>query len=177
MARAIGKGGMKNHYIPQFYLKRWAVDGRLVEFARRRPGAPEVVPIRRSPAATGYQAGLYDFVDAPPQARHEIEKVFFSMVDSRAADALAAMETFEKVLEPVLKRAWIMFLLSLITRHPDDILALKAVYIRDFKKTTEADRRTYARARPAHYPPSLEEYLSTIEETSLPDMALTTLPK
>lgn len=168
---------MKNHYIPQFYLKRWVVDGRLVEFARRRPGTPEVVPIRRSPAATGYRSGLYDFQAAPPERRHEIEKAFFSMVDSRAADALVAMEKDEKLLRPELKGAWVMFLLSLITRHPDDIVALKAAFVRDFKKTTEADRQTYAKARPPHYQPTLQEYLGSIEETALPDMALANLPK
>ncbi len=168
---------MKNHYIPQFYLKRWAVDGCLVEFARRRPGMPEVVPIRRSPAATGYRTGLYDFDAAPPEKRHAIEKAFFSMVDFRAADALVAIEKDEKLLRPELKGAWVMFLLSLITRHPEDIVALKAAFIRDFKKTTEADRRSYAKARPAHYPPTLEEFLGAIEETALPDMAVANLPK
>src|SRR4051812_42455021 len=127
---------MKNHYIPQFYLKRWMVDDHLTEFARRRLGSTTVTPMRRTPAATGYKEGLYDFIGLPPAKRYRLEKVFFQMLDSKAAVALLLMENRKEEWMVELRQAWVMFLLSLITRHPEDVAAFKTVYIRDFTKAS-----------------------------------------
>jgi hypothetical protein len=53
---AVGKGE-KHHYIPQFYLNRWAgTDGRLCEYSRPYD---IVKPKFVHPSGTGYERGLY----------------------------------------------------------------------------------------------------------------------
>lgn len=167
---------MKNHYIPQFYLKRWMVGDYLIEFARRRPGSSKVTPMRRTPAATGYQEGLYDFAGLPPAKRHHLEKVFFQMLDSKAADALLLMENRKEEWTDELRQAWVMFLLSLITRHPEDIAAFKTVYIRDFTKASRAEQEAYEKAREDHHPATAEEFFATIGHELLQNLALNNVP-
>lgn len=167
---------MKNHYIPQFYLKRWMVGGRLVEFARRQPNSPKVTPMRRVPAATGYQEGLYDFTGLPETKRHHLEKVFFQMLDTKAADALLLMENRKDDWTVELRQAWVTFLLSLLTRHPDDIAAFKAVYVRDFNRASQADQAAYEKVRESHHPATAEEFFATIGHEFLQNMALNNVP-
>jgi hypothetical protein len=167
---------MKNHYIPQFYLKRWMVGDHLTEFARRRPSSAKVTPMRRTPAATGYQEGLYDFAGLPSAKRHHLEMVFFQMLDSKAADALLLMENRKEEWTVELRQAWVMFLLSLITRHLEDIAAFKAVYIRDFTRASQAEQEAYEKAREAHHPATAEEFFATIGHELLQNLALNNVP-
>lgn len=168
---------MKNHYIPQFYLKRWVVGEHLIEFARRRPGSEIVKPIRRTPAATGYKERLYDFTALPSAKRHLLEKVFFQMLDSKAADALVLIENRKSGWTDELRRAWALFLLSLIARHPEDVAAFKAVYIRDFEKTSQADQEAYEKVRESHHPATAEEFFASIGHELLQNLALNSIPK
>jgi hypothetical protein len=49
--------GDKHHYIPKFYLKRWAAaNGRLTEYSRP---FQRVEPRWTHPDGTGYERGLY----------------------------------------------------------------------------------------------------------------------
>jgi hypothetical protein len=167
---------MKNHYIPKFYLKRWKAGDHLIEFARRQPGSPKVTPKRRTPAETGYQEDLYDFTGLPSTERYRLETVFFKLLDTRAADALLLMENQNKQLTVELRLAWVTFLLSLIMRHPEDIAAFKAVYIRDFKMVSPADQAAYEMIRDAHNPATAQEFFATTGRTFLQNMALNNVP-
>lgn len=168
---------MKNHYIPKFYLKRWAVKGHITEFERRRPGSPEITAMRRSPSATGYQVGLYDFSGLSPERQHHIEHMFFQMLDTKAADALALMENRKEDWKVELREAWAMFLVSLISRHPADIAAFKAVYFSELSQVSQAQQQEYERVREPHYPPSMEEYFATIGRELLGNLAMNSVPK
>jgi hypothetical protein len=81
---------LKHHYIPVFYLKRWAVNrGRLIEYGRQ--GKHKFVTARpTSPKGTGYVRGLNTIPDAPPEVSEWLEAAFLAMVDDWAARALAA---------------------------------------------------------------------------------------
>jgi hypothetical protein len=168
---------MKCHYIPQFYLKRWAVDGNLVEFQRRRPGMPEVTPMRRSPAATGWKKDLYTFEGLPEDKKHLIEKAFFAMLDSKAADALSLMENRSGAWTAEVRHAWCLFLMSLITRHPQDNAAFKFVYNRDFLKASADDRERYLAAKGPDDPPTVEEYFQRFHPDVIGNMAMNNIPK
>ena len=168
---------MKCHYIPQFYLKRWTIDGNLVEFQRRRPGSLQVSPKRRSPAATGWSKDLYTFNGLPEDKRHHLETVFFKMVDSKAADALALMENRSEAWTAEIRRAWALFLMSLITRHPQDIEAFKFVYNRDFQQSSADDRERYEKARGPDDPPTVEEYFRQFHPDFIGNMAMNNLPR
>jgi hypothetical protein len=168
---------MKNHYIPEFYLKRWRAGEHLVEFARRRPNSDEVTPQRRTAGATGYQRGLYDFAGLPDDERHHLETVFFRMLDGKAADALQLLENRKEDWTPELRQSWVMFLLSLLLRHPEDIAAFKTVYARDFIKISEKEQAAYDAARGARDPASFEEFLASMGHEFLQNIALNSLPK
>lgn len=167
----------KQHYVPQFYLKRWSVDGKLTEFSRPNPNSREVKPHRKPPKGTAYREGAYDFEGLPPEKRHHLEKVFFRFVDGKAADALALMETGSGAWTVELRQAWVMFLLSLIMRHPDDIAAFKSVYVRDFRQATGRDEEVYLAVRTESDPPTAEEYFATVGRAFLQNMALNNVPK
>lgn len=168
---------MKCHFIPQFYLKRWAVDGNLVEFQRRKPGSPDVTPMRRSPAATGWKKDLYTFDGLPEDKKHLIEKAFFAMLDSKAADALSLMENRSDAWTVQIRHAWCLFLMSLITRHPQDIAAFKFVFNRDFLKASADDRERYLAAKGPSDPPTVEEYFQQFHPEVIGNLAMNNIPK
>lgn len=170
------QSAIKQHYIPQFYLKRWAVGDKLVEFRRPNPAEPEVKPHRKPPKGTAWQKGLYDFSGLPPDKQHHLEKVFFRFVDSGAANALEILENGQNAWTDDLRQAWAMFLMSLSVRHPHDIEAFKAVYARDFAVISPEHEKAYQRAR-GDDPASAEEYFRKLGDKLIPNLALNNLPK
>lgn len=167
----------KQHYIPQFYLKRWAIDGKLVEFSRPNPKSREVKPHRKPPKGTAWKEGAYDFEGLPPEKRHYLEKVFFHLVDSKAADALVIIENGRGNWTDELRQAWAMFLISLIVRHPADIAAFKAVYRRDFKEISGAEEVSYQNARSPDDPATIEEYYETLGTDFFANLAVNNIPE
>ncbi len=168
---------MKNHFIPRFYLKRWAVDGRVVEFARRRAGSEIVTPLLRAPSGTGYKEGLYAFDGVPANKREILEERFFQVIDSQAADALRVLESGTSRWTTETRRGWARFLMSLLVRHPDDIAALKRTYPLKFIKASRAEQLDYELARTPSDPPTAEEFFQGLDSSFLENMSLHVLPK
>lgn len=117
----------RHHYIPVFYLSRWAVrdDKRLCQFSRPYK---KVVPERKHPEATGYLKRLYELEGLEGDLAQQVESRFFSPVDSAAADALAIMEQQGNhgVWDKRLRSAWSRFLHSMLLRTPEDLDLFKA---------------------------------------------------
>ncbi|WP_027058636.1 DUF4238 domain-containing protein [Mesorhizobium loti] len=114
---------IKHHFLPVFYLKRWAqTDGRLIEFSK--PFGNQVKPKRVHPEGTGYISRLYAIQGLPDEVSHEMEREFLSPIDSKAADALKTM--LEGGEFSVAQRlAWSGFLATLLSRMPSDIGMLR----------------------------------------------------
>ncbi len=167
----------KQHYIPQFYLKRWTVDNKLVEFSRPNPHSRDVKPHRKPTKGTGWKDGAYDFEGLPAERRHHLEQVFFHMIDSRAAEALRLIEAGGGAWTQELRQGWVMFMMSMIMRHPADIAAFKAVYIRDFNRASEAEQEAYLKARAPDDPATAEEFFASVGRSFLENMALNNVPK
>ena len=109
----------KHHYLPIFYLKRWAgLDGRACEFSRP---FKEIVPRRAHPAGTGYAIDLYSMQGFPPELAQQIEEKFFRATDSLAADALKRLETNGPggPWKSEMRSAWYRFLISHRRRQGD----------------------------------------------------------
>ncbi|WP_454683511.1 DUF4238 domain-containing protein [Ancylobacter moscoviensis] len=170
------QSALKQHYIPQFYLKRWTVNGKLVEFRRPNPGSCEVKPHRKPPKGTAWQTGVYDFGGLSADKQHHLEKVFFRFVDSGAANALAMLESGQNAWTNDLRQAWAMFLMSLIVRHPHDVEAFKAVYARDFAVISPEHEAAYQRARGPEDPATAGEYFNNLGSSFVPNLALNSLP-
>jgi hypothetical protein len=125
----------KQHYIPQFYQKRWVgPDGRLCEYNRPY----DIVKARMVyPAATGYQAGLYTIKDVAPNIANHTENVFLADADNGAADALAKFFEPNYVWEPKPRSAWSRFVMSLMHRTPERVERLKQLVEQDYPKYVE----------------------------------------
>lgn len=150
----------KHHYIPRFYLSRWAADdGRLVEFSKPYKGI--VKPKRVHPAGTGYEDNLYGFAWSSGSQPQALEKVFFGPVDTKAAEALAMIEAgiSEHEWAPPYRSAWTRFILSLLLRTPEDLATLKAEVKSDWLKELPGLDEKYAAAKGPTDPPTLAEYL------------------
>ncbi len=145
----------KHHYIPAFYTRRWCTrsDCQLSVFSR--PFGNQIKALRKHPEGTGWADQLYALEGFPEDIRQAVEQRFFSPIDSAAAEALAAMESGNKLSER-LKAAWTTFLVSLLLRMPEDIAALRS-YFRD---VSDGDRSAYYAARTSKDPETIEEILN-----------------
>ncbi len=113
----------RHHYIPEFYLKRWArLNGRLIRYKRGYEG---VVSRPVTPKQIGFVEGLYETAGFPEQHRQETEKLFMSPVDNKAADALDGLLAGQlQNLSDELRCAWARFVMSIWFRTPADVKAL-----------------------------------------------------
>jgi hypothetical protein len=112
---------MKHHYVPQFFLKRWADAVGKVHVFQVRNGA--IFSRARRPEYTGFEHDLYGLVaNALGVGNDHLEKRLFGPIDSNAAIVLNKLERHE-VLNEEEHIAWTFFLSSLRMRQPD-VLAL-----------------------------------------------------
>lgn len=116
----------KDHFVPQFYLKRWSMnnsDKRLFS-ARYFPGTKKLEWTPHAPSGTGYERGLYG----------EIEERFFKPLDNDASSILDRYES-ESVVTPIKldlgekdHDRWTVFVIGFMIRTPDKIEFVKKSY-------------------------------------------------
>lgn len=155
---------VRHHYIPVFYLKRWAGrDGRLCEFSRPHK---DVVPLRRAPSGTGFVDGLYALKGFPPELTQQVEERFFKTVDDGAAEVLRLLEKDgDRALLSVEQRSsWSRFILSLLTRCPEDLANFRNSWAAKMNRVDEEGERRYAEIRGPDDPATLAEYIATEPE-------------
>lgn len=149
-----------HHYLPVFFMQRWASDdGRVTEF--RRPYRDLAIK-KKYPAATGYMVELYaNRNKADPIERQALELIFMQKVDDQAANALAFLEEHgKKPNEPELTSAWSRFLMSLLHRSPERVNYLIR-RIEEFEDKTLNDqlKEKYPVLRQPGDPATFEEWL------------------
>ncbi|MCJ8139577.1 DUF4238 domain-containing protein [Falsirhodobacter halotolerans] len=152
----------RHHYIPSFYLSRWATgtDGKLCQYSRPYD---RIVPKRKYPSATGFAEKLYELRGLNNDLANEIETKFFSPVDNAAADALKLIEEQGNRTrwDSRCRTGWSMFLHSLLLRAPEDIAAFKDTW-RYLLLSDDLGRweERYQEIRKAEDPKSFYEHLS-----------------
>lgn len=115
-----------HHYLPQFYLERWARDGLLYRFMRPLGRGGALDCRRKPPKAVAYQRDLYhDPVVTDPAKSQYLEMDFFQRVDDRGAVVLRKLDTSEIIL-PEDQRALAQFLVSLLHRSPSRLTAIRS---------------------------------------------------
>jgi hypothetical protein len=121
---------MDNHFLPRFYLSRWAVNGRLIEYRYRKKGQIGGKPI--GPKGTGFRPNLYKNRQKQGIEAHIFEIDFLKKHDDLAARAL---KKIEKGLQGSDEEVcgWISFLMALQLRHPSDIEVLRLAYEQKWK--------------------------------------------
>lgn len=115
---------MDHHYLPQFYLRRWAnADGKVLRYREVPSGKVVAGPV--APRGTAFEPDLYAVPPAVTWEGHDpniLETDVFSPIDSDAALVLEKLVTGEVALSLAERRAWSLFLNSLRFRHRDEIL-------------------------------------------------------
>ena len=75
----------KHHFVPAFYLSRWAGGQPKCELVEWSKPYKALGPTRRHPNATGFQPGLYSFESSDPNLKQWFESVFLRDVDNAAS--------------------------------------------------------------------------------------------
>jgi hypothetical protein len=105
-----------HHFVPIFYLKAWAVDGRVERYSRPRD---IVVAKSNSPKRTGSEAHLYTLRGVAPERQAAIETQFFQPVDDKAAVAHRILLAGGlKALTLLQRIEWARFMMSMQYRSP-----------------------------------------------------------
>ena len=100
-----------HHYLPKWYLARWAKDGQVWEFRRRGP-TQALVKKRVAPRGTAYEPNLYS---------PSLETDFLQIIDDRGAKALSMAEQNKSIAGPSDKGGLVQFVVSMIHRSPGRI--------------------------------------------------------
>jgi len=116
----------KHHYIPVFYLKKWArPDGRIVEFSR--PYGDLVKPRYVHPDGTGYIRGLYRLPGVSDEVAELMESRFLKAVDDSASYAqLKLLRKSFDYWNPGTRSAWSRFIMGTLMRSPKTLADIKA---------------------------------------------------
>lgn len=151
----------KHHYLPRFFLRRWAdSEGRVTEY-RRAAGKLQIK--RRHPGATAYEKNLYtNETETCPEDRQAFELRFLRRVDEDASKAIIHIEKIgAKPDDPALRDAWSRFLMSLIHRSPQRVryLAERVQAFEQNELNPDLEQK-YAALRGPDDPPTFEEWLA-----------------
>ncbi len=108
----------RHHFLPEWYLKYWARDGKVWAFSRPRGLGFPVVAKPYAPRAIGFGENLYtDPSENDPDKRVQLETRFFKQVDDRAARAFR-LALANQPAEFADKVALVQFILGLLHRSP-----------------------------------------------------------
>ena len=157
--RGAAQQSTRHHYIPQFYLRRWAGDDdKICEFSRPHKNIHRQ---RVYPIQTGFKDRLYEKPGVPKSIAQQVEDKFMSPVDNFAAKALDVIEAdVEKVRNDAERRsAWSLFLMSLMMRMPEDVAALTQIEEDQWKLDLPSLREKYAANRKPDDPETIEEFI------------------
>ena len=117
---------MDHHYIPQFYLKRWARPNGQLSVMRLVHGK-KVAPSDKYPAGTGYLPDLYRTEGVPVEKAQHLEVNFMGPLDNAANRVLERILAFDATdWDGEDQKAWVLFLLSLMFRNPETVEELKS---------------------------------------------------
>jgi hypothetical protein len=121
--------------MPVFYLKRWCSDDRkLCEYSRPYK---KIYSQRVFPVQTGFLDRLYEKKGVPKAIAQQVEDKFMKPVDTLAADALNLIETEDERIrtDPKYRSAWSLFLITPMTRMPEDLVVLSQILADDWRET------------------------------------------
>lgn len=156
----------KNHYLPQFYQRRWA-DAKQRVYVYEKPH-DKVIVSTRSTKATGWSPDLYTVPIAPAGQEQALEDRFWCTIDQWGADALAALESTDAgAVDRLDKTRWATFLLSLALRNPEEVAAINRAAEHHFSTGFAEFGERYSDLRHDHEPETFEDFLRQFSERGL----------
>jgi len=149
----------KHHFNPAFSLKPWAGADSLVCEMRRINGTVGVKRVH--PNATGFEKNLYRTEGVPTEQEQHLEEKVMKPLDTAASDAL------EKILSGDAtpwtgeeRKAWTLYILSLMFRGPDVVQALKTHMAEMWAEGIKTLELNYAKQRRPDDPETFAEFYS-----------------
>lgn len=152
---------IKHHYIPVFYLKRWADAGGYVCRYKKQYGG-EVKAKRVVPGGTGFEKRLYG----------PLERDFMAKLDNDASEALKLLEESGPSARSEQRTNWSRFLLAQMVRTPEGMAGIRSLARQDCEKMREL-REAYAARRLETDPPTVQEYLDQRKPNYTDELAFT----
>ena len=153
-----------HHYIPQFYLRRWAGPDKLIcEFSRPHR---RVVVQRKSPRAAGFQRHLYTVAGLPKGEQSILEDDFFRKTDQIAHDALRFMlgnGSGDQDMPAKLRSGWSRFILSVTHRSPERVALLKEKCRQELPQHLAKFEALYDELRTPSDPPTFVQLRAEME--------------
>ena len=152
---------MKHHHTPKFLLKAWAnttVDGKIETFCLDLPGHPSS---RLTPRSTAYEHDLYALTQPHVAGieQQSLETDFLQHIDNSAARVLRKLLTTGLAgLTQEDRCDWILFLMSLRQRTPDNALLLKKEGERYLKDSLDERPEEYSAISESSDPTTLGEF-------------------
>ncbi|KEQ53731.1 DUF4238 domain-containing protein [Sphingobium chlorophenolicum] len=148
----------RHHFLPQFYLSRWAnAQGKLSTYSRQRG---KLFVREYAPKTIGAERGLYALNGVPPEHRNAVERDFMGPeIDDPAARALRILLSAQPLLPTDLRMAWVRFLMSLLVRLPNLLRKLKADASETLAREIAARPEEYEALRRPGHPQTLMEFL------------------
>ncbi len=172
------QASIRHHYIPVFYLKRWCSgdDTKICEYSRPHKAIHDR---RIYPVQTGFQDRLYEKKGVPKIIAQQVEDDFMKSVDTLASDALLLIETGDAKVDTDAKyrSAWSLFLMSLMTRMPEDVAALAGILDDDWERDLPRFRQEYADKKKPDDPPTLEEFIEQKDPDHMARWTMNVLPE
>ncbi|WP_271078549.1 DUF4238 domain-containing protein [Aurantiacibacter sp. MUD61] len=158
----------RHHYIPQFWIKRWADENGFVK--RYRKFGLKLDIRSEPPKSVGYFYNLYDL---PEGLRQDVslEELFFKPLDDKASKVFARLnEETNPTLDGEETATLAIFILSLLHRSPDSLAASREAAVKQYIGLRDEVREKYGELRTAADPPTFEEYES-LEPANAPERA------
>jgi hypothetical protein len=150
-----------HHYIPVFYLKQWrGQNKKLIEYTVKH-GKLIAKPVGAK--GTGFQTDLYAFPELPPDMAQHIEDVFLKYADNTASNAMQMHLAGQDIWTNELRSGWSRFLISLIIRHPDVMVDLRAATAKSWRDTGPSTQADYEKTKEPHFPATFDEYIAAID--------------
>lgn len=126
--RMLQEAGMRHHFLPQFYLRQWAVqEGKLFYYHRVDPKIDKVAGDRVAPKAVGFRNALYTvgpiskWQPLSESDREGFETKVMAKIDDDASKVHAKLANGVTSLTGAERHAWARFVNSLLHRHPDEM--------------------------------------------------------
>ncbi len=155
----------KNHYLPQFYQRRWAdpADAKSQVFVYEKP-RDKVIVRPRSTKATGWSPDLYTVTTAQPGTEQALEDEFWRVIDQWGADAI---QTLENDAPEIDKARWAIFLLSLALRNPEEVAAINRAARQHYAEGVPNFADRYDELRFPYEPTTFREFMEKFSQPGL----------
>jgi hypothetical protein len=148
---------IKHHFNPAFSLKPWAGADNLV--CEMRSINRKVSPRRCHPNATGFQKNLYKTEGVGLEKEQHLEVNFMKPLDTAAERALQKIMSGDmSPWEPELRKAWTIFILSLMYRNPAAVQEIKQHIADMWDAGVKSLEETYTEQRLPTDPATFAEY-------------------